>query len=179
MKKLRYYRHSDRKGQFITPAGLKRAKRELPIEPYTDGFYGPLIRTAQTLLSFVEVLDWKLRIHEPILDICSEALEAEADTPEFIAAVESGLSNFDAAISVFPSNIIFRWEAIAVEAVMEMFSRMKDGGFGIAVGHDPLISFAAHYCGWGKAHSLKTLQYIDFVQKYSDHAMFSFMAVGP
>ncbi|HLM83862.1 MAG TPA: hypothetical protein VK254_01460 [Candidatus Bathyarchaeia archaeon] len=178
MKKLRYFRHSDKKGQFITPAGLERAKRELPIEPYTDGFYGPLIRTAQTLLAFAEVLNWNLHIHEPIEDVGTEALEAEADTPEFIAAVESGLSNFDAIISVFPHNIILGWEYTAAVAVIGMFSRMKDRGYGIAVGHDPLISLAAHYFGWGRAHSLKTLQYVDFVQSQNGQEI-SFVAVGP
>jgi len=178
MKKLRYFRHSDRNGQFVTPAGLKRAKRELPIEPYTDGFYGPLIRTAQTLLAFAEALNWNIRVHEPIPEVCSESMETEADTPEFNAAIESGLSNFDAVISVFPRKIILGWEYTAAVAVIGMFSRMKDGGYGIAVGHDPLISLAAHYCGWGKAHSLKTLQYVDLVQDQNGQEI-SFVTVGP
>jgi len=177
MKKLRYFRHSDRKGQFITPAGLKRAKRELPIEPYTDGFYGPLIRTAQTLAAFAQVLKWKLHIHEPIREICDEIMEDQGDTPEFLSAVKDGLNNFDAANVSFSRDRIELIQGEASLAVIQMFIEIEDGGYGLAVGHDPLISFAAQSLGWKEPRSLKTLEYIDFEQ--GDDGQIRFVAVGP
>jgi len=177
MKKLRYFRHSDKKGQFITPAGLARAKRELPRETYTDGFFGPLIRTAQTLLAFAEALDWKLRVHEPIREICDEIMEDQGGTPEFLSAVEDGLSNFDAVNVSFSQDRIELIQGEAELAVIEMFVKIEDNGYGLAVGHDPLISLAAQAFGWKEPRSLKTLEYIDFEE--TDNGQIRFVAVGP
>ena len=169
MKRLRYVRHSDKAGDFISAEGLERARKEVPEGQYTDAFYGPIYRTLQTLAAAIGgliggMMSCEIKVHQPVEEIGTTDLFAEMATPEFKAAVSSGFSNFEAVDEVHLWEKVHGWEVNAAKCVAWMFSEMDDGGFGLAYGHDPLISLAARYLGFKDARSLKTLEYIDFIE---------------
>jgi len=164
MKRLRYVRHSDKEGDLISAEGLERARKEAPDGLYTDLFYGPVYRTLQTLAAAMTVIEFTVtpRLHEPIEEIGTNELFGRVAVPKFRENVSEGLSNLEAVDITHPEEMISQLEFDAAKGVEKMFAEMPDGGFGLAYGHDPIISLAARYFNADEVRSLKTLEWIDF-----------------
>lgn len=174
---LRYYRHSLKTtDNNISPEGLElaRAKFEQLAEgPFQVGFYGPLIRTRQTLEAMAEVKEFAIH-SAPINAIGDNELFGSMVNDAFKAAVKDGKSNIEALVSAHNPEQIAEWSKLAASAVEEMFAVMRGREMdcviaiihewrGIAVGHDPMVSLAARYFGWIDAPSLNECEHIDFV----------------
>lgn len=163
MKKIRYMRHADKVDQIVVQAGLDEAQKSAPGGKYTDVFYG-IFRTCQTILAVVCTLGVKANVHEPISELGDEEIFAKLTTPEFTALVKNGRTNLQALDESLSPEEIRWWEELAASAVVKMFNLMKDGGFALAAGHDPLISLAGRFFGWKRPRSLRTLEWIDIIQ---------------
>lgn len=178
MKRLRYVRHSDKDGEFIDEFGLKRAMDLVPednTQRFTDVFHGPLVRTAQTLLAFVSQLTHAVKVHPIVPYIGDDDWLKQIATPDFKNATKSGMDNLSAAKKIHPISKLEEWSEYAAMGVRSMLDNMgDDNGFALAVGHDPVISWAAEYFMEESKESepvitsLKTLGFIDFQQNDDD-----------
>ena len=127
MKRLRYMRHLQHRKGNVFQSELDRVQKEPPEGNYTDIFYGPLYRTMQTALAVVAALGVKARVHETISEI--------GDGP----AVDKALDILDEYKGETQPFSLERY----VEPLKKMFSLMPENGFGLAVGHGPMIRLAA------------------------------------
>ncbi len=165
VKTLRYVRHSLKDGanNAIGPKGIALTKEKAVFAPYTDIFYG-IYRTCQTALAYICHIGCApgTRVHTPITEIGTDELFAEMVNAEFKAAVKSGKTNIQAIYEAgHPEKQLVAWSEDAALGVRKMLDLIPVGGFGLALGHDPIIPLAAKAYGYS-IPSLKEMEYLDF-----------------
>ncbi|MCX6744470.1 MAG: hypothetical protein NTX82_03020 [Candidatus Parcubacteria bacterium] len=163
MKNIRFMRHSVKQGSFIGVEGLALAQT-VDATHVTDLFHSCVLRTAQTLLAIVASQGLKARIHPPIEEIGNPSMFEELATIEYRDAESKGHDSLTAFMMAFyteKERKPFRDKALL--GLKKMFDLMPDGGYGLAIGHDPFISLCAMACGF-KAGSLQPLEFYDFEQ---------------
>jgi len=172
MKKLFYVRHSLKEGDVISAEGLVKAK-ELGMrfsETVTDLFHGILVRTAQTLIAVMTGMGKfceNTTLHPVIEEIGTQDLFDEMVTPAFKEARKTASSNLEALMmeNIEVSNFPFFLHNSGA-GVEKMFSMMSDGGVGLAIGHDPIISLATEHFGLKlNGYQMKELEYIIFTEE--------------
>ena len=86
-------------------------------------------------------------------------------TPEFMAAVESGLTALQAVDELFDRKQIKAWEKRAAFAISTLFSDMyfKKLSIGLGWATNPFLPLAARGLGWKGVMSLQAGEYIDFI----------------
>jgi hypothetical protein len=165
-KRLRYVRHSlkDGNNNTIGPKGLALISEKSPEGNYTDLFYGLLYRTVQSVLAIIAAIGCvaRTRVHTPIKAIGNDELFADMANDAFKAAVKEGKTNVQAVLASHTEAHIEDYKEIAIAGVKEMLDAMPDDGFGLALGHDPVIPLAAITLGYDFP-SLKEMEYLDFV----------------
>ena len=166
-KTLRYVRHSLKDGanNAIGPKGIALAQEKAVSAPYTDIFYG-IYRTVQTALAYICHIGCApgTRVHTPIAEIGTDELFAVMVNDAFKAAVKSGKTNIQAIYEAGHSvEQLAAWSEDAAIGVKKMFDLIPVGGFGLALGHDPIIPMAAEiFSAEVEIQSLKEMEYLDF-----------------
>ncbi len=170
MKKIRYMRHGDKNGQNISAAGLQQAGKQVDLTNVTDLFYSDWARTAQTLLAALashchkQRTGYEIRVHEAVAELGNEEMFKTLSTPAWKNAAaqgHDGLATFMIAFETEEERKPIRdW---AISGLIKMFAQMPDDGYGLAIGHDPIISLCAMACD-ATGRSLQPLEYVDFIQ---------------
>jgi len=93
----------------------------------------------------------------------------EIKTPEFLTAVESGLTALQAIDEVFSHKQIMRWEKRAAFAISTLLDDIYLRGLLIGLGWatNPFLPLAARGLGWKGVMSLQTGEYIDFIHLHN------------
>jgi hypothetical protein len=147
MKTLHLRRHSTKDGSqnTIGEKGLKLASIEgerADTTVYTRVFHGPLVRTAQTALAFINGLNYGLAPMPVVFGLGSDALFAEMANEAWKVAVKGGARNFEALLVAHPINQVKIWAMDAKAAVEQMFAAMEDDETAIGFFHSPTIELA-------------------------------------
>ncbi|MFA6919409.1 MAG: hypothetical protein WC244_04890 [Patescibacteria group bacterium] len=89
----------------------------------------------------------------------------EIKTPEFLTAVESGLTALQAIDEVFSHKQIMRWEKRAAFAISTLLDDiyLKGLSIGLGWGTNPFLPLAARGLGWKGVLPLEEFGYIDFI----------------
>lgn len=147
-KTLICFRHAENKGDCLTSEGIQKAqRRKLHTYYYADLFYGPLFRSLQTLAALISNSEIEGRIHLPIEEIGSANLFKKMFTSKVIELLDTGQYNLYEALKEAHGQVkIKEWCNLALSGVKKMFGLMEDN-IGIAVGHMPIIPFAAMALG--------------------------------
>lgn len=165
VKVIYFYRHADKIGQLIGPKGAVAAAQAGNCSGIiSDCFFGPLVRTLQTLTAMMTNKAFACAIlhPEPIKEIGTQELSDEMVNEAFKRAIaEDGLDNVKALRKSHPEEKINEWIAMAGQGVEKMFEQME-GEYAVAIGHDPMITLAAQHFGSDFNDSLKTLKCIRF-----------------
>ncbi len=166
VKKIRYVRHSIKDGanNTIGPKGIAYVQEKAIGAKYTDIFYG-IYRTVQTALAYICQVGCQpgVRVHTPVAEIGTEELFAIMVNNGFKAAVNAGKTNIEAVyMAGHTGEQITIWANDALTGVKKMFDAMPDNGFGLALGHDPIIPLATIALGYEGIPSLKEMEYLDF-----------------
>ncbi len=156
MKRLFYFRHSSKDGANNTlgPKGLELAHKvgdwlyDTENGGEDDGlgfdkvFHGPLVRTAQTALSFMLGYGYGGDVMPIVPEIGDDALFAEMVKPSQFRTLASAMGNFKALLQCHDPNQSAEWIYLAFSAVENIFSAMNDSETGVAFGHSPMIELA-------------------------------------
>lgn len=171
MKTLHYRRHSLKDGNYISAEGLRLAFREGALcgVIHHKVFHGPLVRTAQTLLSFLQGRTGNSMIMPIIEEIGNDTIVAAMVNDAFKAAVKEGLPNIECLRRAHDNDKLAQFAASALHAVVKMFDRMNEGDIAVAFGHSPIIELAAGAVtlkeetppeGWDKLGELDGLVFV-------------------
>ncbi|MBU1091342.1 hypothetical protein KKA27_00515 [Patescibacteria group bacterium] len=159
MKRLRYMRHaiSDKNG-YVSQEELDRAKNMLPNEKYTNIFYGPIYRTIQTALAIVAGLE-TVYINEAIQEIGDgRTVDVAMDTVRWMDEKGTRIQDYLSFLGGELNVAI----VVASRGLVKMFGLMNDGGYGLAVGHGPMIELLSG----DKRKKIKNLEFVDFAQDH-------------
>ncbi|MBI2607809.1 MAG: hypothetical protein HYW51_03205 [Candidatus Doudnabacteria bacterium] len=159
MKTLHYRRHSLKDGNYISAEGLRLAFREGALcgVIHHKVFHGPLVRTAQTLLSFLQGRTGNSMIMPIIEEIGNDTIVAAMVNDAFKAAVKEGLPNIECLRRAHDNDKLAQFAASALHAVVKMFDRMNEGDIAVAFGHSPIITPPE---GWDKLGELDGLVFV-------------------
>lgn len=172
MKKLHLRRHGKKDGpnDTIGPQGLEQTRRE-GVEAVRNGnsyqrlFYGPLVRTAQTALAFLEAF-MRPPITMPVVQgLGDDALFKEIVNDTFKRAIAAGQTNLAATLMAHPSERCTIWQMHAGAAVEQMFDALGEGEMGLGFFHSPTIEMAASSFGFVVTDlKLAELEGLEFTQ---------------
>ncbi len=152
MKKLRYLRHlpfSPKRG--VSQKNLDRGRQEAPRGNYTDVFYGPLCRTHYTALAVVAGLKIKPRIHQTIQEIGDGATVGFALS--ILKLMDQGKKQTETLFG----------EQYVLNGLSKMFNLLDKEGYGLAIGHGPIIELMYRHFG-GHKRKIGNFEFVDFIQ---------------
>ena len=167
MRTLRLFRYSFKTGEFINPEGfaLIEAKKgdyfncnKMFVSPYT--------RTVQTAAGILAASNQKTtKIIQIDGLMAEEAVKMLLGNQAFFGPYRKNPDEeiYNLLDEFFKEGEIKRMELICSLAIEKCFSKMKDGDQSMAVGHSPLVTFAANYFAKTRLFgNLKELDYVDF-----------------
>jgi phosphohistidine phosphatase SixA len=146
MKKIRFFRHSLKQGQFISQEGFDLIESKKDLIPDTKKiFISPYVRTVQTAMHMMVVKNQKTVQLEQLESIgnsrVEKAIMGNAEMmAEFMKNAEQNL--YELMAKYFSSDELIEMERESAKAIIEITERMKDGDEVIAVGHSPYIKMA-------------------------------------
>lgn len=175
MKWIRFFRHSQKQGEFISQEGLKliESKRNLFSDSVTTFFTSSYVRTIQTAAHIAVVMGKKTMNLHQLSSINNEKVEKlilENTTMMEDYRKNPSQNIYDLMYKHFSLEDLAVMEIECAKVVREIFEKMKDGESVIAIGHNPFIKMA--YNGLVELGEIKgkrchenmaEMDYIDFI----------------
>ena len=173
-KELRIFRHSLKRGEFISPEGLELIKKIIETEKieFDYLFSSPYTRAIQTGTAILENLGIKMSKFSIVEDLaCLPVEESMLGNKDFLAYWKSNPTAeiYEILDAVYTAEEISWMEEKCFCMIKTCFKNMPENTKAVAISHNPYVSLAANYiCKERKYGNMKEMSFIDFTTEDAD-----------
>lgn len=173
-KRLRIFRHSLKKGEFISSEGYELIKKVTEKEKFEFDylFSSPYTRAIQTGTSILENLNLKKSNFSVVTELaCMPVEEIMLTNENFMSYWKANPTAeiYEILDAVYTAKEILLMEQTCFQMIKKCLENMNENSSAIAVSHNPYGSLAANFCcGERRYGNMKEMSFIDFVAENAD-----------